>query len=589
MICYGEMPYAQERGFDDREIELVEKGAIPEMAGYNAFGCTGQYYSDGSFYEIYVLWQNVEDGNYKQLTLTISPADAEDAETRDGAIVPNLTGITKTEVDGIEVTGIGTPKTEGRHNVINCLIFEKNGMRYQIYGLAESTLKDICTVMEFYLKQDVDLSAFHMENGDQYGFSTVAEHPEAFPGCFPDVTGLPFAVVSDSMILKNGAPDSAELCYYYYDNADHVEGCIFYCISGDTEEENLGQLRNLTEERILEELLENREINFLLGEYRIHIVCGNGDDDAIRMLLLLLKTVTDFPEEQETVNAEEYFNAAQQGQFNWAFCGNGTEKHQLLFFQEQLGGLLEGGVIPAIPGTELSELCGYYYPEDELCLVFMSWGEVWVYIYPPETELWDSWYDAEPEKCTQTVVNGVTIYGDGNADGLEKALFFSLEDGSNCYIVTMNSGDAEVMVTLANHFANNGVDYDAFSFHKGDQYEYVGLSDPRAEEYLKGCYPDTEDILIVNVEIRNGEIQKAIIGYEVHPGRSVTWAVLPESPDTVENWINDIPFLTEEDVLESLNHEGDSAMTYINERYIRITVSHDNLADEVWEMIKGLQ
>lgn len=593
LICLIESPYAHSRGFE-KDV-LLRQGVLPELDGFNNFSCSGMYYEDGGIYEITCYWQNYDEENlddYKQLQLTIVPCDAEDLYTRDGAVVPAETGNTETVVNGITVIGVGTPEKTliGEMEFCNnCLIFEKDGMHYQIEGTHQTSLEDMGQVLEFYLENDIDFDVFAMENGDKYEHQRLSEYPDAFPGCIPDESGLPLTRGSDSLTLKNGEAYSAYLDFEYLDDSMENPGRIWFVVEPDDGEEDIPQLHELTEAELISAMDAEGEVEFLVDGMRVE--ASMNMDDMKELLLLLLRTLPDYPKEDAETEPSGYFrdNTGQTGTFHYAFCGVGKDGYQMRYFIDRWGTLLRNDVIPAIMGTPLEALCGYYDAEDQLCLVYMEFGDTWVYIYPPGTELWDSWYECAPEACTETVINGVSVYGDGVLDGQEKALFFETADGAKVYIVGENGADGAVMTALAEHFAKYGVDLDAFGIKNGDHYEYVTLEDPRAVEFLKYCYPDTEDILMINVEIKNGSIQRAVVNYEVLPGRSIIWTVLPDCPMDVTVGLRDIPDLTLEDLEAYLNEADSTAVTYVNGKFIKIHMQDDGLADELWEMIRLLQ
>lgn len=173
LLCNA--PFSETLGFD--EETLLAEGLIPEVDGYAEVSCTGMYLEDGSLYELELMWNSGENPEtYKTLGVTAVPVEAEDILTRDGTILPEESGNTVTVVHGVSVTGIGTVEpNDARLWQNNALIFEKDGMRYQIRGIGHITLAEMAELLEFYLAKPLDAAFFAMENGQQFDFVSRSE------------------------------------------------------------------------------------------------------------------------------------------------------------------------------------------------------------------------------------------------------------------------------------------------------------------------------------------------------------------------------------------------------------------------------
>lgn len=289
--------------------------------------------------------------------------------------------------------------------------------------------------------------------------------------------------------------------------------------------------------------------------------------------------------------SEYYFreNSGQLGEYYWAFCGNGTEEYQQRRFESHFVSLRTRGVLPAIPEEELESVSGYYDSEGSLCLLTIDWGSVTAYIYPPETEFWNSYYEMA-EECTRTEVKGVTIYGDGTADSDTKALCLELGNGTNCFVVGTNYADAADMVLLAEHFANYGLDLETFAMGNGDHYEYVALSDARTMAFAEGCIPEELEIYDGGLELKNWAPNRAIFHYSLGVGKDVTWVVLPGYHDLYEGPdMGDISELSLGVMAEYFGEKYSEAGFWCNGKYIYIMVVNNTLADDLWELIRALK
>jgi hypothetical protein len=155
LFCYAETPWADARNID--LAELLALGAIPDLTGYDPPSGSVLYNEDGSIWEIQLIWQYLTEdySTYKQLILSIIPGDLGDPQRRDGLILPEEDKCTKTVVGGVTVWGVGTPS-----DLCQALVFTKDGVRYQMDIVSDSTQQELGTVLDFYLKQDLDLSVF---------------------------------------------------------------------------------------------------------------------------------------------------------------------------------------------------------------------------------------------------------------------------------------------------------------------------------------------------------------------------------------------------------------------------------------------
>lgn len=294
---------------------------------------------------------------------------------------------------------------------------------------------------------------------------------------------------------------------------------------------------------------------------------------------------------EEHYEPEYYFrdNTMQKGEFLWAFCGNGTDAYQQRYFVDQFVSLRTAGVLPAIPAEKLEGIYGCYDAENTLCMIYIGYGDVQAYIYPPETEIWDSYYDVALEDCTKTENSGIFVYGDGTVDGETKALVMTMADGTCCFITGTDYADAADMVLLAEHFANHGIRLDAFDMEKGDFYEQVGLEDPRTMEFAEGCIPEGLEIYDAILELKNGEPNRAVFHYSLGIGKNVTWVVLPgyhslyNGPD-----MGDISELSPEVLEEYFGEKYSQAGFWCGDKYVYIIVVHNRLADDLWELIELL-
>lgn len=285
-------------------------------------------------------------------------------------------------------------------------------------------------------------------------------------------------------------------------------------------------------------------------------------------------------------------SAGQAGEYLWVFCGNGYDGKQQRIFDDYGETLQTGGVLPLSDEGQFDYINGYYDSEDALCLITLGWGDVVVYIYPPETDFWASRYDVVPGDCTKTEINGVTIYGDGAAEGEQKALILTLEDGTSCFIVGTDFAAPEPMAAIAEHFAWNGVDLSAFSIEKGDYYQASSGLDAEASSFVSDCIPEDFNALGLesDVERKNGQINRVVFRVELGIGKHITWTVYPRRQDIEDTlFLGDITSLTSEMAQEAWGTKNGAAGFLCGDKYIWIKAgSRDDLADDIWELISQL-
>lgn len=276
LMCYAELPYADDRGFGDQRQRLEDCGAIPEMPEYGSFSCTACYNADGSFFEISMTWQDAPEGpsGYKQLSLLIIPGDMGDPEKRDGVFLPDGEQVTVTEVDGVTVYGSGTvePVQIGERAIQNnMLVFTRDDVRYQIGVGIGSTLEEMGRVLDFYLQHGLDLDSFSIELGDDFTHASLEDNPDAFPGCIPDLSDIP-TENGATYILKNG-----EL--YSYEVAVYGGGAQFYwCVKqADGDTESAGTVEDITEaafrEALVQDVLGTWRVTLRQGPWAVELVC----------------------------------------------------------------------------------------------------------------------------------------------------------------------------------------------------------------------------------------------------------------------------------------------------------------------------
>lgn len=298
LICYGKLPYAEERSFGDQEQRLIEEKAVPEMPEYRNFSCTACYDADGGFFEISMHWRTVPQyaGEiYKQMELRIIPGDMGDPKRRDGIVVPDMDQVTVTETGGVTVYGCGTvePVQIGDRAVQhNNLIFTKNDVRYQIGSGQGCTLEEMGRVLDFYLKNDLDLAAFSPELGDEFTHGDLAENPNAFPGCIPDTAGLQ-TENGEWYILKNGKPYSYEMGIYGTDEAEGAQ--MHWCVGlvgPDTE--SAGTVEEITEAEfrgaVAPDVLGIWRVALLQGPFVIEVVSFR-KEPPLDLMWQLVKTL----------------------------------------------------------------------------------------------------------------------------------------------------------------------------------------------------------------------------------------------------------------------------------------------------------
>lgn len=204
--------YGEERDFSRHQERLLDDGLMPELTGYEHYTCHVLYQPDGEVAKIQMDWMTIlEGGNTKWLEVMILADRTQDVAAWNRAFIPAWYQTTTTDIDGVTVLGSGTPQPNDQpagETYWNDLVFEKNGLRYQINCIADDTLDGMMTLLDFFIHRELDFAALSMEKGDILTSEQLLENPDAFSGCIPDTNGTAFAIDWDTYYrLRNGEPE----------------------------------------------------------------------------------------------------------------------------------------------------------------------------------------------------------------------------------------------------------------------------------------------------------------------------------------------------------------------------------------------
>lgn len=206
--------YGEDRNFSRQQERLLADGLIPQMPEYPTFTCGADYQPSGELAAMFFDWNNfpgIHGGQYKWLSVRILADRTQDTAAWAGSFIPAWYQSTITDIDGITVRGSGTPgmKDFGAGETYwNALVFEKNGLRYQIICNTDDTMDGMMKLLDFYIHKELDLDELSMEKGDTLTSEPLSENPDAFPGCIPDVDETAFVIDWDTYYhLRNGEPE----------------------------------------------------------------------------------------------------------------------------------------------------------------------------------------------------------------------------------------------------------------------------------------------------------------------------------------------------------------------------------------------
>jgi hypothetical protein len=277
------IPYAAERSFSDYRHQMEETGVIPEMPDHPLFDCVARYNEDGSIFSVTFTWHQQGDV-YSNLSITAGYQEVQKIQDciaievdEDGNIVEPA--VTVTERDGVQIVA------EGNKNRDKTLTFQNDTGWYQVEGSWNDSYESVAELLDWVWEHPIDFDLFDMSLGVEYTHSNLGEYPDALSDYIPDFDALGYVLGENYVTLKDGEPVRFEGHYYtggdkslvtdgYYSSKDGWTE-IHWCVETEPDyydqQESLGDISQLTEQRITDTLSEHRSFAFTISDCLIKV------------------------------------------------------------------------------------------------------------------------------------------------------------------------------------------------------------------------------------------------------------------------------------------------------------------------------
>lgn len=627
-ICYAMAPYAESRDFSDLRAALEAANIIPALPGYEDFGCTACYLKDSGFYEIHILWRNFpEEGIRKQLELLVIPetlSDEESLRAHDGAFIYDPEMVTETEVNGITVYGSGTQALTSLGNDLvrnNTLVFTKNGWRYQIDGCLGTTLEEMDTVLNHFLQQGLDETAFAMEKGDHFTSEYLYENPNAFPGCLPDAETFGLRMENGlTYILKNGDPYSYECTF----RDPGTDACFSWLINpAEQTSDPLCSVAEVTEAEFRAALtethrIEGHHITLTQGDFHIRLISYD-EEVPVDLMWKLVSSLPKIPEE-----TPDFFgnNTVLSGELSALSSGNSNESR---FFDDQQQRLIaEQALPPVLCQTDCTQLpyefhsgCDYSSSGAPVSLSF-TWYDtrkesersalsIKLFSEKPQALEKNSYgildrgiggyFIPDPLNCTTIERQGVSVYGDGTRDSDTRYLCCQLKDGTWLQIEGAPILRDSVMLQALDFYLEHGMNWDAVSMDKGDVMTSEELS--LWADAFPGCIPEVEEGKIVQkikgtdfrqtsavASLKNGQLHCGLLNYQIKDDQILV-KLWPAGHETDVSPGYTIDQVTDTHVQYNLQNSNTFGF-WIGDTFVEIRAMNwdEDAWEEVWKLIQ---
>lgn len=269
--------YAEERAFSDWREQLEADKIIPVINSHPLFDCIVHYNNDGSIFSVNISWhRRGKKADYSDLKIIAGYQEVEqikdcvvvEVDANGNIVEPN---ITVTERDGIQIVA------EGSENRGKAITFQNDNGWYQISGSSNDSYETVVELLDWFWDNPIDFEKFPMDAGDEYSYTSLAETPDAFNNYLPDFTSFGFIEEQTTISLKNGIPVRFEGHYVAHASEELVKAQDYYDVEGyttmhwcfETEpdfydvQRCIGELAELTEQLVTEELLKESSVAFM--------------------------------------------------------------------------------------------------------------------------------------------------------------------------------------------------------------------------------------------------------------------------------------------------------------------------------------
>ena len=249
----------EERYFTDQEQRLVASGAIPGMDGLDDFYAYARYDGNEGLSVLRIQWSDPvnEDGTMPYIALTIWPEEPEESDLEGVFRIMQAQpeAVTKTEVLGMTVYGLGKPEWQLKH----LGVVLPDGSMCSMVGNWVS-MEEMTVVLDHFLLHGVTYSAFAIDKGDVYETISGTLHEDFLP-YIPDYEAADMRRLDEDYYLAvNGTPRQTALSF---GKQGFGVGWVIAFLPDDSLRKNdLGQKDDLTRETLEAALQEEAPYYF---------------------------------------------------------------------------------------------------------------------------------------------------------------------------------------------------------------------------------------------------------------------------------------------------------------------------------------
>lgn len=564
----------EDRNFSSRRTELEGAGMIPAMEEYSYFSSYVQYTRDGTPLWLNFFWSNLEENDTVQLWIASEAASG-----------PQWL----TDYEKATVTRVGDVMVYGMTTEFESLLEATlpDGSVCQIIGYSESNREELVRILGHFLENGVCYDAVAMEKGVKYSQVEPETVRQEFAPGLPDPLGVPLVMEMESAMTRDDVPYTYTQYYQYEEHNGFLEYTVMAnCENPEVTQNYLGRLGDITEQDILNGLETENACSFSLGELVVTIY---GYNIPLEFTLELIRSLPEYPYEEALPDVTRLFRE-NTGQMGSVVIGCGTpEPDQVeLDYSSQVGQLMAEKALPILRGQDIPTVRARFYRETLIGLQ-IDWPEgLRLYVDAPDFA-GEPEYQVDPEACTKTEIDGVTVYGDGTEETEQRALLFTLKDGSACTL--LSEGAPEDMARVLGFLLENGVKYEAFPFEAGERYEQIDLS--MVPEFFLDYVPDApEGMTLQQVWLRSSNdtprYVRLVFGDDA--GEALEWEIFYTTRSDNEQYrakqlCNAIEATEElcERELDLAGREGGFGNG--QSIYLNVTVYRDGLGSAVYEML----
>ncbi|MCR5427863.1 MAG: hypothetical protein K6F16_02575 [Lachnospiraceae bacterium] len=265
---------------NDRRAEFEAEGIIPTIADHPEQNFSASYNGDGSLYKVVFTWmkRGGSIAEYSDLTLIAAPKELHEisdviyiAVDAEGKELPPY--VTETVRDGISILA------EGAEYENKTLTWQTDKGWYRICGSFKDSYESMVGMLDWFWEHPFDRERFSAPPEGKVIYSTRVEYPDAFASCIPDLAALGYTAESEKvnmgmltdtsfpayLIEESGNPSPIWFEGVYTRGDTRIRWTADTGADADAWAECIGRVREITEEKLTEALLQKDHVNIFFN------------------------------------------------------------------------------------------------------------------------------------------------------------------------------------------------------------------------------------------------------------------------------------------------------------------------------------